>query len=128
MNSPKTILIADDSESMLYLLKFNLAKLNCNIVTALSGEETVEKATSLPSVDLFIVDYMMTGINGLETIQALRKDSRYAAVPIIMITARGQGDIKPEAEKLGISAFLNKPFSPLELVKHVKRLLEEKAS
>lgn len=120
--SAKTILITDDEPHMRRLLEFTVKKTGHRILQADSGEAAL-RLVDQEHVDLLIIDYSMEGLNGLETITTLRKLDAGAALPVILITARGDTGIKEEAQAAGISAFITKPFSPIELTRLVNELL-----
>lgn len=122
MSLEKVILAADDEKHMLRLLAFNLAKLGYPVKTASSGDEVLRIANE-DKIDLLVIDVMMPGRDGFETIRELKKNSAYAELPIIMLTGRGQSSTRDEARELGVSVYLTKPFSPMELQAQVKRLL-----
>lgn len=118
----RTVLIVDDESFMLLLIEHALKNLGAQIITAMNGQEALEKAhTHTPH--LAIVDYQMPGWNGLETIRQLRLLSPCEHLPAILLTARGQGFIRQEVEKYGINAFFTKPFSPSALLAQVETLL-----
>jgi CheY-like chemotaxis protein len=71
-----------------------------------------------------LVDYELKGMNGLDTIQAARKITGAAEIPVILLTAQGDTGIKDAAQTVGVSKFLTKPFSPVELKSLVQQLLE----
>lgn len=122
MPSLKTILIVDDEKHILKVLEFSLAESGCAIETATSGEEALGIAASR-TIDLLLIDYQMPGMNGFETVHELKKNEQYANLPVIILTGRGESEIRTEAAASGVSRFLNKPFSPTELLKHIQRLL-----
>ena len=121
--STSTILITDDEPHMRRLIAFSLKSIGADIVQAASGEETVQLLSQSP-VDLMLVDYELKGMNGLDTIQAARKITGAAEIPVILLTARGDTGIKDAAQTVGVSKFLTKPFSPVELKSPVQQLLE----
>ena len=120
----KTILIVDDEKHILKVLEFSLAESGCAIETASSGAEALRKAAS-HTIDLLLIDYQMPGMNGFETVHELKNNEKYAELPVIMLTGRGQSEIRAEAETTGVSLFLNKPFSPTELLRHARRLIAQ---
>jgi CheY-like chemotaxis protein len=121
--STSTILITDDEPHMRRLIAFSLKSIGADIVQAASGEETVQLLSQSP-VDLMLVDYELKGMNGLDTIQAARKITGAAEIPVILLTARGDTGIKDAAQTVGVSKFLTKTFSPVELKSLVQQLLE----
>jgi two-component system phosphate regulon response regulator PhoB len=124
MSSP-TVLIADDHKHMLKLLRMSLEPTGCRIITADCGEEVLVKAAAIP-VDLLLIDFEMTGLTGVETARQLRDIPQYANLPIILITGRGQSRICADATQAGVSVVMTKPFSPMELVETVQRLLSKR--
>ena len=118
----RTILIADDQTHMRFLLRASLAPLGCRILSAGSGEEALATAASTP-IDLFLTDFEMPGLSGVQTAQRLKAIPQYADLPIILITARGQKRIRDEAALAGVTLVLTKPFSPSELLETLQRLL-----
>jgi two-component system phosphate regulon response regulator PhoB len=119
----ENILIVDDEEDVLELLRFNLEKNGYKIDAAISGEEALTKARAkLP--DLIILDLMLPGIDGLEVCKRLKGDSKTANIPVIMLTAKSEeADIVTGLE-LGAQDYITKPFSPKVLVARVRRILQ----
>jgi CheY-like chemotaxis protein len=122
MTRQPTILIADDQKHMLMLLQASLASIGGRILTASSGEEALVKAAAT-SIDLLLIDFEMSGLTGVQTVRQLNAHPRYADLPIIMITARGQNRVRAEAIAAGVTLVILKPFSPAELLETVQRLL-----
>ena len=121
--STKTILVTDDEPHMRRLIQFSLKRTGHTIMQAESGEASLDLINREP-IDLLLIDYGLKGINGLETIIAARKLERGQDLPIILLTARGDTGIKDDAQNIGVSAFMTKPFSPVELSQLVTELLE----
>jgi len=124
ISPPTTILVADDQKHMLVLLEASLAPLNCRMLAASSGEEVLVQAASTP-IDLLLIDFEMAGLTGVQTVRQLKENPRHADLPIIMITARGQSRIRVEAMLAGVTLVILKPFSPVELLEAVRRLLKQ---
>jgi CheY-like chemotaxis protein len=119
---PPTLLVVDDEPHMRRLLQFALAKTGARIVLASNGRDALEQARQA-KIDLIVIDFMMPDIDGFATLRELRLDPRYAKLPAIMLTSRGQTELRETAEEVGVDVFLTKPFSPIELARHVQRLL-----
>ncbi|MGA2916172.1 MAG: response regulator [Sedimentisphaerales bacterium] len=119
----ENILIVDDEEDVLELLRFNLEKNGYKIDAAVSGEEALTKARGkLP--DLIILDLMLPGIDGLEVCKRLKGDTKTVNIPVIMLTAKSEeADIITGLE-LGAQDYITKPFSPKVLVARVRRILQ----
>ena len=119
------ILVVDDEEDILELLRFNLLREGYNVSCAASGEEALRLAQSeIP--DLLVQDLMLPGIDGLEVTKILKNDSRTRDIPIVMLTAKGEeADIVTGLE-LGADDYIAKPFSPRVLVARVRAVLRRK--
>lgn len=123
----KTILIVDDEEDVLELVKINLEKNGYIVKTAISGEEACRKTGSLIP-DLVLLDLMLPGIDGLQVCRNIKTNSTTRHIPIIMLTARGEeADIVTGLE-LGAEDYVTKPFSPKVLVARVRRVLNRSIS
>jgi len=118
----KRILVVDDERHMQRLLQFSLEKTGCIVETAGSGAEAIEKLRKNPP-DLLLIDLVMPGMDGFATVRELRSFTGLTDLPVIMLTSRGQGDVREEAAELGIVSFLTKPFSPIELMGEARRIL-----
>lgn len=123
----ENILIVDDEEDVLELVRYNLDRGGYQVQTASSGEEALTKARKrLP--DLIILDLMLPGIDGLEVCRQLKRDAKTDHIPIIMLTAKGEeADIVAGLE-LGADDYVTKPFSPKVLSARVRRILHRAAS
>ena len=127
MNFTPTLLVVDDEPHMRRLLQFTLAKTGARLLLAANGREALAHAAA-SAVDLIVIDFMMPELDGFATLRELRKDPRCAKIAIIMLTSRGQTELKDVAAEVGVDVFLTKPFSPKELTQHVKRLLGLRAA
>jgi two-component system phosphate regulon response regulator PhoB len=118
----ENILIVDDEEDVLELVRYNLDKNGYCVETATTGEEALTKARAkLP--DLVILDLMLPGIDGLEVCKKLKSDTKTQHIPVIMLTAKGEeADIVTGLE-LGADDYVTKPFSPKVLIARVRRIL-----
>lgn len=119
------ILIVDDEEDILELLKYNLSREGYKVSCAASGEETLRAVRSgIP--DLIILDLMLPGIDGLEVARQLKNDMKTRDVPIVMLTAKGEeADIVTGLE-LGADDYITKPFSPRVLLARVRAALRRR--
>jgi DNA-binding response OmpR family regulator len=116
---PSTILIVDDDEKLNRLLKRFLKDYGFEVYSAVDAAEGLKKVrTVLP--DLIILDVMLPGMNGFEICKRIRASS---AVPIIMLTARGDVTDKVVGLELGADDYLPKPFEPRELVARIQAVL-----
>lgn len=121
----KKILVADDEPHILHVVSMKLKNAGYEVLTAMDGEEALELCTT-EAPDLVITDYQMPIMTGLELCKALRASEQTKDVPAILLTARGF-DLEPaEMTEAGITMVLAKPFSPREVLGHVKDVLDSK--
>jgi CheY-like chemotaxis protein len=118
----KTILLADDEAYLRKLVCTTLADPAYRIVEAADGPAALALARQ-ERPDVVVLDWMMPGLSGIEVAKALRQDPATANIPIIMLTAKGQATDQAQGRALGTSAYLIKPFSPLELLEAVQAVL-----
>jgi DNA-binding response OmpR family regulator len=119
------ILIVDDEEDILELVKFNLAKEGYETVLATTGEQALDIAKGT-SVDLMILDLMLPGIDGLEVTRIVRSIPELQTIPIVMLTAKGgESDIITGLE-LGANDYMSKPFSPKELIARIRNIFRRR--
>ncbi len=117
------ILIADDNQPNVELLEAYLAEVDCQIVVAVDGRDTLEKVAEFHP-DLILLDIMMPKLSGFEVCRMLKADRATRDVMILMVTALGEaGDIE-RAVACGCDDFLSKPINKLELLKRVEILLK----
>jgi two-component system phosphate regulon response regulator PhoB len=118
----QTILLADDEKPLRILVHTTLEGPDFEILEASDGLEALETARRVRP-DLLVLDWMMPSLTGPEVARKLKGDPATADIPIIMLTAKGQKTDREFAIEAGISAYLVKPFSPLELLDRVREAL-----
>ncbi len=119
------ILVVDDEEDILELVRYNLAREGYRVVCAASGEQALNKAGA-ETFDLILLDLMLPGIDGLEVAKKLKNKPETRHIPIIMLTAKGEeADIVTGLE-LGADDYVTKPFSPRILLARVKAVIRRK--
>lgn len=116
---PEKILVVDDEQSILELIKFNLEKEDWQVVTATDGDEAIQ-VFNRERPDLVLLDIMMPLKDGWAVCRELREVS---AVPIIMLTAKEAEADKIKGLEMGADDYVTKPFSPKELVARVRAAL-----
>ncbi len=119
----ETILIVDDEEDILELVKYNLEREGYAAISALTGEAALKLARQKMQPSLIVLDLMLPGINGLEVTKILRADSSTAHIPIIMLTAKGEESDIVTGLELGANDYMSKPFSPRELVARIRAIM-----
>ena len=119
------ILVVDDEEDLLELVRYTLAKEGHSITCVDTGEKAVESVRQkLP--DLIVLDLMLPGIDGLEVCRRLKRDSKTREVPIIMLTAKSEERDVITGLDGGADDYVTKPFSPRVLLARVKSLMRRK--
>ncbi|MDX1689161.1 MAG: response regulator [Candidatus Promineifilaceae bacterium] len=116
------ILAIDDDENACKLLDLALSKQGYEVRTALSGIEGL-KALQEFDPDALIIDRMMPGMDGYEVVRRIRRDPKYANVPILILTAEADLEGKITAFDSGADDYLNKPFAPEELTARIAALI-----
>ena len=119
---PSKILIVDDEPYMLRIIELSLRKGGHQLLVGRNGREAIALA-SQEKPQAIVMDVLMPEMDGLQALRALRQAPATAAIPVIMLTARGQILTRQEAEASGASLFLTKPFSPTQLLIEVERLI-----
>jgi two-component system phosphate regulon response regulator PhoB len=120
----KTILIADDHDHLRVLVSKTLGGPDYRILEARDGDEAFD-AVLRHRPDIVILDWMMPGRSGIEVVQALRAHQQTAEIPIVMLTAKAQSTSRAYATSLDVQGYLAKPFSPIELMETVEKILGE---
>jgi DNA-binding response OmpR family regulator len=115
----RRILVVDDEERMVRFIHLNLEHDGFRVLDAYRGAQALEKLrTGLP--DLILLDVMLPDIDGFEVLRTIRE---FSAVPVIMLTAKGEEDDRVRGLELGADDYVTKPFSPRELVSRVRAVL-----
>lgn len=117
-----TILVVDDEQHIVELVRFNLEKEGYRVITALDGKEACRLAVA-EKPDLIILDVMLPEMDGFEVCQVIQRDKTIRDVPIIMLTARTEELDKVLGLEIGADDYMTKPFSPRELLARVKARL-----
>jgi two-component system alkaline phosphatase synthesis response regulator PhoP len=120
--SGEKILIVDDEEHILELIKFNLENNGFKVICANNGNDALKLAKNeVPQ--LVLLDLMLPGIDGYDVCREIRRDQSISTMPVIMITAKGEELDKILGLELGADDYITKPFSVRELVARVKAVL-----
>jgi len=123
----QTILVVDDERDIVELVRYNLTQAGYRVVSATDGRQAVDLARR-ERPDLVVLDLMLPVLPGAEVARALKQDEKTRAIPILMLTARGEEMDRVVGFELGADDYVVKPFSPRELVLRVQAILrrEEK--
>jgi two-component system phosphate regulon response regulator PhoB len=116
------ILIVEDEEDVVELIRYNLTKNGYQVETAASGPIALSMAESIKP-DLVLLDLMLPGFDGLEVCRNLKKDPKTSSIPVVMVTAKGsEADIVTGLE-MGAADYITKPFSPRILLARIRAVL-----
>jgi DNA-binding response OmpR family regulator len=116
------VLVVEDEPDIRTLVGYHLEREGFRVSAARSGPEALRLVRAAPP-DLLVLDLMLPELDGLEVCRRLRQDPATAAVPIVMLTARGEEVDRVLGLELGADDYLVKPFSPKELVARVRAVL-----
>jgi two-component system chemotaxis response regulator CheY len=118
-----TVLIVDDSATMLMSIEGILQKIGLTVEKATSGEAALSRLQSGLKIKMMITDLNMGKMNGIDLIRAARKVPGMSFVPILMLTTESQQDKRNEAKSAGATGWIVKPVDGPTLAKLVKQLV-----
>ena len=121
------ILVVDDEQDLVKLIRYHLEKDGYKAISAYNGEDALF-LTRREKPDLVILDLMLPGIDGLEVCKKIKADQELANTAIVMLTAKGEEADITMGLKLGADDYMTKPFSPKELVARVQAVLRRTKS
>ena len=119
---PKKILVVDDEPFILRLVESRLKANGYEVVTAADGQEGLAKARS-EKPDLIVLDIMLPKLDGYRVCRLLKLDDNYKHIPILMFSARVQGEDREKGLEAGANAYMTKPFDPQAFLGQIKSLL-----
>lgn len=114
------VLVLEDEESIRGFVRINLKRNGMEIIEATTGEEALAQAEAAGDIDIALLDVMLPTISGFEVCEQLRRI--FPRMGIIMLTAKSQEEDKIKGLELGADDYVNKPFSPNELIARIKAL------
>jgi two-component system alkaline phosphatase synthesis response regulator PhoP len=120
----KRILVVDDEEDIVELIRYNLTKEGFDVLAARNGKEALEKVSSLP--DLVLLDLMMPVMDGFETCRRLKSQPSTSSIPVVFLTARASEVDEVVGLELGADDYIQKPISPRKLVARVNAVLRRR--
>jgi two-component system phosphate regulon response regulator PhoB len=119
------ILVVDDEEDILELIRYNLSREGYTVTCTETGEEAIEKALALQP-HMVILDLMLPEIDGFEVCKQLKNNPQTAHIPIVMLTAKGEEADVVAGLELGAEDYITKPFSPRVLIARIRTVLRRK--
>ncbi len=116
------ILVVDDSATELAVITAPLRGDGYSVVTASNSEQAMARLAQ-EAFDLMLLDVIMPGVNGFQLCRSLRRDPRYAKLPIVLVTSKNQDSDRHWGLKQGATEYLTKPFSREQLLAAVRRFV-----
>jgi two-component system chemotaxis response regulator CheY len=117
----KTVLTVDDSRTMREMLKMALSGAGFRVLQAENGVHGLEVLHG-ETPDVIVTDINMPKMDGFGFIEAVRKEDRYRAVPILVLTTESDAEKKNRARSAGATGWIVKPFDPVKLVSAIRRV------
>jgi two-component system phosphate regulon response regulator PhoB len=114
-----TVLIIEDEEAIVTLLKYNLEQEGFTVHSAGDGEEGLLMINE-KNPDVIVLDWMLPSMSGVEVCRQLRRNQNSKNIPVIMLSARGEEEDKIRGLDCGADDYMTKPFSPTELVARIR--------
>jgi two-component system alkaline phosphatase synthesis response regulator PhoP len=121
------ILVVDDEIYIVHILDFSLGMEGYEVVTALDGEQALERVAS-EKPDLIVLDIMMPKLDGYEVCRAVKSNPATKSVPVILLSAKGRNVDQKMGFDVGADDYITKPFSPRKLVERINQLLGQAIS
>ena len=122
----RTVLIIEDEKLIIVSTQMVLEAAGFRVESATNGEDGIAKARSL-TPDLILLDIMMPGIDGWETLTRLKRDPGTANIPVIIFTAREHARGHLKSAEMGAADYFRKPFEPDELIELVEKHCGQRA-
>lgn len=125
MEKKKIILIVEDDTDVRVNIKLYLDSIGYTCLEASDGAEALEFATR-KKPDLILLDIMLPRINGYQVCKKLKEDEKYKDIPIVMLTAKVEREDKEWGAKMGVDAYVTKPFDFDELERLIVKLTSKR--
>ena len=119
----KTIMIVDDSQTMLMSMEGMLSKAGLGVSKASNAEEALVILKGGSKPDMIITDLNMAAMNGIQLIREVRRLPGYQFMPIVMLTTESQQEKRNEAKSAGATGWMVKPVQPQSMLQIVKQLV-----
>jgi DNA-binding response OmpR family regulator len=126
VTSTTRVVVVEDEQDLLDLVRYNLAKEGYQIQTSMTGEEALRIVRS-EKPDIVLLDLMLPGMDGLEVCRALKAREQTASIPVIMLTAKGEESDIVRGLEMGADDYITKPFSPRVLLARITAVLRRHA-
>jgi two-component system, OmpR family, alkaline phosphatase synthesis response regulator PhoP len=123
----KRILIVDDEEDIVELLRYNVERVGHHTLFAMTGEKAL-KIVETQKIDLMVLDLMLPGIDGLEVARSIKRNPQKMNIPIIMLSAKGEETDIITGLELGADDYITKPFSPKIFLARLKAVFRKNSN
>jgi CheY-like chemotaxis protein len=118
----KTVLVVDDELGIVEVLEFILADAGYNVVSALNGQEALARLKEI-NPDIVLLDLMMPILDGAGVLKAIRADSKFSGLPVILTSALPEGTVRARCD--GYNSFIRKPFKSEQLLQTIAGFLSD---
>lgn len=118
----KTVLVVDDSATIRQVVYATLIKEGYEVVVASNGKEALRRLLEF-KVGLMITDINMPEMDGITLIKTVKSKKEFRFLPIVCLTSENQQEFVPRAKEAGACAWIDKPFTPAQVLSITKRLL-----
>lgn len=119
-----TVLVVDDSPTIVKFVSFSLKNRGFNVITATDGMDAIEKISAHEApIDLIITDLNMPNVDGYELIATLRRNNQYQNTPIIILSSENGEEDKQRGMEVGATSYLVKPFKSTVLLREISKFL-----
>jgi DNA-binding response OmpR family regulator len=119
----KRVLVIEDEPNISEALRFILSRNGWRVDVTADGHSALGSLSANPP-DLLILDLMLPGVSGFDILRSLRAREETRALPVLMLTAKGQAADRIEAERLGVTRFMTKPFANAEVLAAVHEMAQ----
>jgi CheY-like chemotaxis protein len=119
----RTVLLVDDDARNIFALSSVLERRGMHVLAATTGKEAIELLASRPEVSMVLMDIMMPGMDGYETMQAIRADPRFGRLPIVALTAKAMKGDREKCLEAGASDYLAKPVNTEQMLSALRMWL-----
>ena len=117
-----SVLLVEDDAAIRDMINFSLRQAGFTCEAVKDGETGLDWLKN-QQPDMILLDWMLPGIDGIEFIRRLRANEFLASIPVIMLTAKGESEDMVKGLSVGADDYINKPFSPPELIARIKAVL-----
>lgn len=118
-----SILLVEDEQSIVTLIKYNLEKEGFKVFCSETGEDAL-KIIKEKTPDLVILDWMLPDTSGIDVCRQIKIDKKLKNIPVLILTAKGEPDDKIKGLEVGADDYVTKPFNNKELLLRVKSLIK----